>query len=141
MVALFTWIVSSILIVLSGVHVYWMLGGRKGVRAAIPSDNGGRRFHPSKAATGVVALALASSGWFTLELGRMFHSSLFPGWLLVYGGWGLSLVFILRAVGDFRWMGFFKTRKGTLFAEWDSILFTPLCLFLGLSLGMITMFR
>jgi catechol 2,3-dioxygenase-like lactoylglutathione lyase family enzyme len=42
-------------------------------------------------------------------------------------------VFLLRAVGDFRLVGFFKRVRGTPFARWDTRLFSPLCVALGLA--------
>ena len=33
----------------------------------------------------------------------------------------------LRAVGDFRMVGFWKTVRDTPFARWDTRLFSPLC--------------
>jgi hypothetical protein len=48
------------------------------------------------------------------------------------GVWVLSVVFALRAVGNLRSFGFFKTVKGTPFAEWDTWLYSPLCLLLAL---------
>jgi hypothetical protein len=43
------------------------------------------------------------------------------------GVWGLALVFMLRAVGNLRTFGFFKTVTGTPFARWDTWLYSPLC--------------
>lgn len=40
---------------------------------------------------------------------------------------------MLRAVGDFRLVGLFKTVRGTAFAHWDSVLYSPIALGLGLS--------
>jgi hypothetical protein len=44
----------------------------------------------------------------------------------------LGTVFVLRSIGDFRLMGFFKSVRGTRFALWDTWLYSPGCLFLGL---------
>ena len=44
----------------------------------------------------------------------------------------MAAVFALRAVGDFRCVGFFKRVKDTPFAVWDSRLFSPLCGILSL---------
>ena len=48
------------------------------------------------------------------------------------GVWALSLIFLLRAVGNLRSFGFFKTVKGTPFGQWDTWLYSPLCLLLAL---------
>jgi hypothetical protein len=40
----------------------------------------------------------------------------------------MGLVFLVRAVGEFKLVGFFKRVRGTSFARWDTWLFSPLCL-------------
>lgn len=44
----------------------------------------------------------------------------------------LAAVFIARTIGEFRFFGFFRTIEGTDFAFWDTWLYTPLCLAIGL---------
>lgn len=138
MTSAITWTVSGILFLLSGIHIYWLLGGRFGSAAVIPSRGNEALFRPSKTATGIVAAVLALAGWFVMELGGGIDRILFAEWLLAYGGWFLSGVFILRAVGDFRLMGFFKRVQGTLFAKFDTLLYSPLCLFIGISILIVT---
>jgi len=128
------WIVGGILFLLSGIHWYWAAGGSWGGEAAVPSNGKAPLFRPSKTATILVAVALALAGWFVLEANEAVESFLFSKWLLRYGGWALSVVFLLRAIGDFRWVGFFKKQIDTPFAKWDTQLHSPLCLFLGVCL-------
>jgi hypothetical protein len=45
----------------------------------------------------------------------------------------LGAVFVLRAIGERKLVGFFKRVRGTAFARWDTWLFSPLCLALGVS--------
>ncbi len=125
------WAVAGILMLLSAVHWYWTAGGRRGARAAVPSDGSKLLFRPSAFATGIVAGLLSLAAWFVLELGGAVQPLLYPNWALSYGGWALSAIFLLRAIGDLRWVGFFKRRKGTLFAIWDTMLYSPLCLLIG----------
>ncbi|MGR7946186.1 DUF3995 domain-containing protein [Paenibacillus sp. M.A.Huq-81] len=138
MTIVFAWIVGVILFVLSGIHLYWVVGGKRGFLGAIPSDGSEIKFRPAKMATSVVAGALALAGLFVLELGEVLERLIFPEWLFRYGGWILSGVFILRTVGDFRWIGFFKKQRGTLFAKRDTLLYSPLCLFIGICLIFVT---
>ncbi|WP_080832282.1 DUF3995 domain-containing protein [Cohnella massiliensis] len=137
MVAWLALLVGIVSFILSGVHWYWVLGGKKGLLVAVPSREGEPLFRPSKRATGGVAALLAAMGLFVLQLGGYGEPAL-PSWLFSPGGWGLSAAFILRAVGDFKWLGFFKSRKGTPFAKWDALLYSPLCLLLGICLALIT---
>lgn len=137
---LLSWIIGIILFVLSGIHIYWIFGGRWGTTAAIPSRGEEPLFRPSAISTGVVALLLALAAWLVLELGAI-TPVLFPEVLLRIGGWLLGAVFTLRAIGDFRWVGFFKKTKGTTFARMDSVFFSPLCLFIGVSVLLIAAWR
>jgi len=38
----------------------------------------------------------------------------------------MAVVFAARAVGDFKYVGFFKSIKGTTFALWDTRVYSPL---------------
>jgi hypothetical protein len=138
MTSILTWTVSGILFLLSAIHIYWLLGGRVGTAAVIPSRGAEVLFRPRNIATATVAVALALAGGFVLELGEVIQRFVFVDWLYKYGGWFLSAVFILRAIGDFRLMGFFKKEKGTLFSKWDTFLYSPLCLFIGICLIVVT---
>jgi hypothetical protein len=97
----------------------------------VPTINGRRSFDPSPLATWVVSallglaviIVIGNSGW--IAPGSL--SALFQ-----VGAWGLGLVFLLRAVGNLRTFGFFKVVKGTPFADWDTWLYSPLCLLIAL---------
>jgi len=95
------------------------------------SVEAGLLFRPRETGTLLVAAALAVAVWLVLERGGVAPRSLLPERLAGYGGWALAAVFILRGIGDFRWVGLFKTRRGTLFARWDTLLYSPLCLLIG----------
>ncbi|OPA76254.1 hypothetical protein BVG16_18845 [Paenibacillus selenitireducens] len=140
MVIILAWGVGGILFVISGLHFYWVWGGSGGYRAVIPSMETGPIFRPSKLGTGVVAVLLALAAWLALEWGGI-QRGLFSDILLKYGGWLLTVVFLVRAIGDFKWVGFFKKKRGTVFAKWDSLLYSPLCLLLGTALLMIGLLR
>ncbi|USB33538.1 DUF3995 domain-containing protein [Paenibacillus sp. YPG26] len=131
-----SWAIGMILFILSALHIYWICGGRWGAAGAIPSRGGEPLFRPSAVSTGVVAILLALAAWLVLEL-EAIKPVLFPEALLWIGGWLLGAVFTLRAIGDFRWVGFFKKEKGTVFARLDSRFYSPLCLFLGVSILLI----
>jgi hypothetical protein len=46
-------------------------------------------------------------------------------------GWLLALMLFLRAIGDFKLVGFFKQPSASAFAKNDSRFYSPLCLFLA----------
>ena len=49
-----------------------------------------------------------------------------------YTGWFIAIIFILRAIGDFKYLGFFKKINHSDFAKSDTKLFSPLCLTIGI---------
>lgn len=114
---------------LSLLHAYWALGGRWGSAFTVPTVSGRRMFNPSPLATWIVSLLLALGVILVLE--NAFRIATGPlSALFTAGLWVLSLVFLLRAVGNFRSFGFFKTITETPFAHWDTWLYSPLCLLL-----------
>jgi len=131
MVQIIAWVASSILVVISGLHFYWACGGRKGSISVIPTNGTEKLFQPSPMGTSVIGLLLALAAWIALEWSGSITPGLFSDTLLAVGGWGVAAVFVIRGIGDFKWVGLFKRRKGTVFAKWDSALYSPLCLLLG----------
>jgi hypothetical protein len=51
--------------------------------------------------------------------------------LVSIGAWTIGVLFLLRAVGDLRYAGIFRSIVGTRFAQWDAVIYTPLCLLLA----------
>ena len=45
-----------------------------------------------------------------------------------------GLVLLLRAIGDFNLVGFFKRIRGSAFARMDTWFYSPLCVLLGIGL-------
>ena len=112
---------------LAALHVYWAVGGRRGLAQAIPSVGGAPAFVPPPALTAVVALglaALAALPWLV---------EVVPGARLAAGA--AAVVFAARVVGDLRTAGVFKRVRGTAFARADDLVYTPLCFALGAGLG------
>lgn len=111
--------ISAVLLALAMLHVYWAAGGRAGRAAAVPElpEPGGRKaFDPTPGATLLVALALTLAALVVLGRARLWTPSAVPPTVFDAGTWLLAAVFLLRAVGDFRLVGFFKRVRGTRFA-------------------------
>ena len=53
-----------------------------------------------------------------------------------FGGWVIPIIFLLRAIGEFKYVGIFKRVKKTKFGRFDTKLFSPLCLIISI-LGII----
>ena len=119
--------------ILSGFHFYWLFGGTYGVSKVIPTKKGvvlNKQAIPP-VATLVVALGLLSFGMiYALKTEWILVS--IPAWMERGASWFIPSIFLLRAVGDFNYVGFFKKVKETEFAKADSKLFSPLCLGIGI---------
>jgi Protein of unknown function (DUF3995) len=50
-----------------------------------------------------------------------------------FGIYAIGAIFLLRALGDFKYVGFFKSIKNTEFGRLDTQFYAPLCLYLGIS--------
>ncbi|MBX2953159.1 MAG: DUF3995 domain-containing protein [Leadbetterella sp.] len=120
---------------LSALHVYWGFGGRRGSAAVLPTKDDTRKvMMPGAVPTFTVALGLLCLGGvvflntFEIETGP----AALIGLIRKYGLWAIATVFLLRAVGDFNYIGFFKKVKTTRFARNDTRYYSPLCLLIGL---------
>lgn len=122
--------------VLSLLHVYWLFGGRFASEAVVPVVDGKRAINPSSLATVLVAAALLLAMFVILGEIGLFKET-FPKWIFRWGSRGISLIFLLRAIGDFRLVGFFKRVNDTTFAYWDTWLFSPLCLLISITAFML----
>ena len=116
---------------LAALHVFWAFGGLWGSGAGVAEIDGRPRFVPSRGATLAVAAALAGAAGVVLARADLILRSA-PPWTSQWAAGVLGAVFVLRSIGDFRLMGFFKSVRGTRFAVWDTWLYSPLCLLLGL---------
>jgi hypothetical protein len=122
---------TTILLALSLVHIYWALGGNWGLTAVVPSVDGQPLFENGLWDTLAVALALSIAAG--ICLGTLnYRLPFLPTWIYRTGIWCIALVFLLRAVGEFHYFGFFKQVNDSLFAHWDTVLYTPLCLGLAI---------
>ena len=132
-------LLALIFAVLGLLHFYWAAGGSLGGGAAIPSVRGEKVFTPSPFATTVVGLMLLL-GMYAF-VGRIGHlTSGFPRWVFRGGTALISILFLLRAIGEFHYVGFFKSVRDSEFAAWDTYLFSPLCLFIAVSAFLVTYF-
>jgi hypothetical protein len=119
-------------------HFYWALGGRVGFSVSLPQRPDGTPvmahrlawWRPAAAAVGLALVALA-----LLLLGHSGHVALPlpPGFvravLLAAGA-----AFLARAVVPNRYVGLFKSLRATRWARYDTRLYSPLILLLGLLL-------
>lgn len=107
-------------------HLYWAVGGQLALRGAVPTVGERQVFEPGAGFAIAVAAALIGAAIISAQRGGLVSLGL-PRWLSHLGTWVLAFIFALRAVGEFRYVGFFKRVRGTRFARRDSLVYSPLC--------------
>ena len=89
--------------------------------------------NPHRMIAEVVATALASvAALVVVQAGLLGPTIDHP--LVRWALDAVAVVLLVRAVGDFRLVGFFKKVTGSRFARLDTMVFSPLCVVLGLGL-------
>ncbi|KFF10849.1 DUF3995 domain-containing protein [Flavobacterium hydatis] len=128
--------IGSILVIiflfLAGIHIYWGFGGKWGYEAAIPTtENNEKLMSPKLKECMVVAIALLILSVLVLIKSGII-TYILPNWIQEYGICIILILFMIRAIGDFKYVGFFKKVKTTKFAQMDTKYFSPLCLLISL---------
>lgn len=125
-------LLSLILITLGVIHFNWVIGGTFGFAASLPTKESGERvLNPKKIDSAIVGIGLTLFALFYVLTSGLIDYNL-PEWIMKYGSWIIPILFILRAIGDFKYVGFFKSVKKTDFGKLDTKFFSPLCLFIGI---------
>jgi hypothetical protein len=129
----------------AGFHLHWALGGRVGFPVSLPQRADGtpvmaHRLPWWRPAAGAVALALAALAWLLLAYTGHLPPPLPRGparaALLV-----AAAAFALRALVPNPYVGFLKSLRGTRWARYDTRLYSPLFLLLGLLVAWIALER
>lgn len=116
---------------LAGLHIYWAIGGHWGIENAAPVNEQGKKFLN----TGTVPSLIVAAG---LTLFGLYYLIL-PSGMFGFAGWVIPSIFLIRAIGDFRYVGFTKKVKSSTFAELDTKFFSPLCVVIA-ALGFVVRF-
>lgn len=119
------------LLVIAIIHLYWALGGTAGLEASIPTtENGEKLFVP----TAMQCVALG----FTLIIFSVFIVNkvsylpfTIPHIIEKYALYIIGIIFLLRSIGDTKYVGVIKKVSDTKFGELDTKFYSPLCLLIG----------
>ncbi len=127
---------STLFLAISGLHFYWALASLFGKKtnspsAVLPEIAGKSAIMPSAFITFIVALGLlffAIISGFDLVQNQLSQQF---GLIFIWGNLVISILFLIRAIGDFKYVGFTKKIKGTKFAKYDNQYYSPLCLLIS----------
>ncbi|RMZ59992.1 DUF3995 domain-containing protein [Chryseobacterium nematophagum] len=118
-------VLSLIFFCIGGIHMYWAFGGNWGKQQAVPTTiQGVPLFVPNFLSCFGVGIILLS---FILLMNNENLGFISPK-VSIYSKAIVAIIFLMRAIGDFKYVGFFKKIKGTEFARLDGNYYTPLCL-------------
>lgn len=122
---------AVIFLILAGFHFYWALGGKQFLKAVVPKNNYEDSITmPKWYYTIFVGVVLMLLGGYYLCLPHQLY-------ILKYT---IPILFMIRVVGDFKYVGLFKTVKSTLFAKRDQQVFIPICFLIAL-LGIYVIYK
>ena len=125
-------VLAVIFCVLSLIHLNWARGGTCGIDNALPTNNEGKRIlNPRKIDSLIVGLGLLGFSSFYLHISGIVTLPI-PDFISKYVKWIIPSIFLLRAIGDFRYVGLFKKIKNTNFGRFDTAYFIPLCIIISL---------
>jgi hypothetical protein len=119
-------VIAAVIGGLAALHVFWAFGGTLGTVAVLPTRDGVPLLRPTHAVTLAVAVGLAGASYVALAVVELVPWGL-PRPALPSGCAVLAVLFGGRAIGELRYVGFFKRVRGTAFAWWDTRVFSPLC--------------
>ncbi|MFJ5788455.1 DUF3995 domain-containing protein [Lysinibacillus sp. NPDC093197] len=122
----------TVLFLISMLHVYWACGGSWGSKVVLPIKKGGQEpvFVPRKIGTLLVALLLLFAA-VLLFIQGIYLQNVQQFTFFTLGCIVCAAIFFIRAIGDFKYVGFFKKIKHSQFARNDTWFYSPLCLLLA----------
>ena len=98
--------------------------------ATLPMLDGKPTINPGPWLTSLVGTLLLTMGGLVAARSGLVAVPVSPT-LLEWLCYGLAAIFLIRAVGDFNLIGFFKRVRDSRFSRWDSLAYSPLCLCLS----------
>jgi Protein of unknown function (DUF3995) len=127
---------TIIFLAISGLHFYWAYCSlfkikAWGFEASIPEKNGIPLFNPSTFSALIIAAILLLFAKISSYSSVQNNGNEQFEAIAHYGNLVIVVIFFVRAIGEFKYVGFFKKVKGSKFAEFDTKYYTPLCLLIS----------
>jgi hypothetical protein len=128
--------ISFVFLALALWHFRMALSPAGGASGAVPSVGGKPLFVPSTRATVAVGVLLLACAVLVAATAGFVRVGISPR-VLSWASFALALGLFARAVGEFKYVGFFKRVRGSRFAELDTLVYSPLCLLLAAGVALV----
>lgn len=138
MIELLSVLLTGIFIFIAVLHFYWAAGGRWAAGDAAPTNEQGKPLLN----TGPLPCIVVGVGLLLFACHYvlpLLSVQVLPFRIIQIIDWIIPSIFLIRAIGDFRYVGLTKKLKSTAFARKDTQYYTPLCLLIAV-LGFTIMF-
>jgi hypothetical protein len=130
-------IVSSVFAALALWHFAMAMRMQSGmVSGAVPSVDGKPLFSPSRQGTVAVGIVLILFALLVAATAGIVSIGL-SGGFLVWASYILAAGLMMRAIGEFKYVGLFKKVRGSKFATLDTLIYSPLCLLLSIGVAVV----
>ena len=127
----------AILIAVAVAQMYWTLGGSIGLPLTVPGTVRAPPYRPTGMNRLLVSLSLLVAADLMLVRVGVLTTRIPELGLRVACG-ALAAAFLARAIGDFRYYGFFKRVTDSPFARLDTAVYSPVCAYLAAAMGVNT---
>ncbi len=128
---------AALFTVIALMHYAWAATGRVPAAVIPTRRDGSPLFQPRRIESAVVATVLLLAALLLLQRGGV-GPMLVPKMLRALGSGLVSVVMLMRALGDFAYVGFFKRERSSLFGRMDTRYYSPLVLVLGVIAGLVS---
>ena len=126
---------SVVFLTLALWHFRMAFSTSTGESAAVPSVDGKPLFMPSRTSTVAVGIVLILFAALVAATAQLLATGLSQN-LLAGLSYALALGLLARAIGDFKYLGFFKRVRGSRFATMDTRVYSPLCTLLAAAVAL-----
>ncbi len=128
--------VSFVFVALSLWHIRMAFLPPSSESGVVPTVAGKPLFAPSVSATLAVAVVLLLFAGLVAATAGLVKVGI-PERVLSWLCYALSLGLLARAIGEFKYLGFFKRVRGSKFARLDTLVYSPLCLLLAIGVALV----
>ncbi len=130
------WMLISVLLALSGLHLYWAAGGRwPGTDdlsfIAMTIGRTPKMKPPGPLVCTTVAAALAVTAGLVAAKAGLLSAGPIPSSLVAIGFWGAGMVFLARGIAGYV-PAVTRYAEGTPFYRLNRLIYSPLCLLIAL---------